>query len=115
MKLADHFGGLISNRLAITKNIFTLLKLEAKLAGASIGPLLFSGCILLVLLLSLWITVLALLGYLLFLALGNFLPVLGFVLLLNAIFTVIAFRALRIRAQRISFAKTRSLLISKSP
>lgn len=110
MNLFNSVGGLISSRLGFAKDIFTLFRLEAKLAGLNLYSVLISIISSLVLLLSIWITVVILIGYLVLFLGGNIIVALFTVLLLNCLLLALILRLLAIRLKQMSFEKTRACL-----
>ncbi|MFA5960299.1 MAG: hypothetical protein WC785_07260 [Tatlockia sp.] len=83
MHFFEHVEGYISSKITLAREIMTLARLEAQLAGLNVVPLLLHASLLLALILSLWPTVLVLIGYLLFLLTHKlYVSILG-VLLIN--------------------------------
>lgn len=108
MNLIEHLKGLVSSQAEVTKGIWTLFKLEAKLAGLNIVPLFVSLGAMIISFMTLWMTAMALLGYLIVVFSGNAI-VLGFIgiLLLNSGLLMFALKCMRTSIQRMSFEKTR--------
>jgi len=107
MELFQHIEGFIDNKIKIAKSFLLLIKLEAKLAGLSIIPLLLSLCMLFVALLTLWLTAMVLLGVAVLFFHGNSFTALFLILILNAILLFFLIKCISRNLKRMSFEKTR--------
>lgn len=107
MKVIEEIEGLVSSKLNVIKSTFAMFKLEAKLFGLSVFPLILNICFLFVILLSLWLCVMVSLGYLVLIISNSFLLAITLVLLLNVGLLVGALHYLRFNLTNMSFEKTR--------
>lgn len=107
MKVLEEIEGLVSSKLNVIKSTFAMFKLEAKLAGLSVFPLILNICILFVVLLTLWLSVMISAGYLVLLLCNNFLLSISAVLLLNIGLLVGTLKYLSFNLKNMSFVKTR--------
>ena len=107
MNILESLEGLFSSKLNLAKTLISLVKLEARLAGLSVFPLLLTICFLFVLLMTVWLSAMILLMYLISLTLKP--PVLAvvLVLLLNIGLLIIAIKYLIFNVRKMSFEKTR--------
>lgn len=113
MKLIDHLEGFISTRINIAKELFTLIRLEAKLAGLNVVPLLVNIGILFIIGLTLWPILMVLVAYLIYLLSENVLIAILGILALNLMIVWYLVRDSKIRAEQMSFAKTRKCFMSQ--
>lgn len=107
MKIFDQIQGLASNSLGIVKTVFSIMKLEAKLAGMSIYPFLLNICMLLIVLITLWCSIMVLMGYLIAVGTGYITLAIGSVLMLNLILSILLLSYLKFNLKCMSFEKTR--------
>ncbi|MBI2785313.1 MAG: hypothetical protein HYX60_02980 [Legionella longbeachae] len=107
MEAFKQLESLVTAKIDVVKSICSIIKLEAKLAGLSIFPLLLNICMLLVVLISVWLTTTLLLGYLIFLTSNHLLLSIGFVLLLNIGLLFALLKYLSFNLKSMSFQKTR--------
>ncbi|QDP72645.1 hypothetical protein FOG18_08795 [Legionella israelensis] len=110
MKAIDELTGLVSSKLEVFKAIFSLIKLEIRLAGLSVFPLLLNLCLLIVILLSTWISIMVLGGYALEKLFDSIFLALVSVCGLNILFFIILLRYLKFNLKKMSFEKTRQIL-----
>ncbi|KTD26843.1 hypothetical protein [Legionella israelensis] len=110
MKAIDELTGLVSSKLEVFKAIFSLIKLEIRLAGLSVFPLLLNLCLLIVILLSTWISIMVLGGYVLEKLFDSIFLALVSVCGLNILFFIILLRYLKFNLKKMSFEKTRQIL-----
>jgi hypothetical protein len=113
MNLLEALEGLVSGKLKIMESVINLMRLEARLAGQSILPLLLNLCLLGAVLLSLWASVSVLVGYGLFLFTHNILIALTGVCALNALLLLSLLKYLRFNLNNMSFEKTRNYFSPK--
>ena len=109
MPLLNELEGYVSSQFSAIKTALAMIKLEARLAGLSIYPLLINLCFLLVCLTSTWVILMVALGYLLFYFFGSLLLALFGVFLLNVITVTLLLVYLRFNLKQMSFQKTRAL------
>lgn len=99
---------LVSAKLSVIKTVFTIFRLEARLAGLSVFPLLLNVCLLLIVLMTVWLLSSLLIGYGILLASNSFFISLVVTFLLNlAVFWGLT-RYLAFNLKNMSFDKTRS-------
>jgi hypothetical protein len=110
MELLQHIEGFIDSKIRVAKTFLLLIKLEAKLAGLSIFPLLLNLCMVFIILLTLWLTVMALLGMTIFAFIGNSVVALFLVLVVNLVLLFFLNHFIKENLRRMSFAKTRESL-----
>ena len=114
MRLLNELEGYATSQFSAIKTALAMTKLEAKLAGLSIYPLLINVCFLLVCLTSTWVTVMVALGYVLFYFFGSLPLAFSGVFLLNIITAMLLLKYLRFNLKQMSFQKTRAYLSSNS-
>lgn len=113
MKLLNHFEGFISDSVKVAQSFISLIKLEAQLAMLSIYPLMLNVCMLLVILITVWLSVMVLLEFTIVFFMGNSLLAISIVLLLNLILLVFLIKSLTLNLNKMSFEKTRESLKNK--
>lgn len=99
-----------ASKFNITKDIFSLFKLEAKLAAMNIPGLLINISLLTVILLTIWMTLMLLLGDLIFSFTKQPLVAITSVLFINLLPIFFIIKDLKLRLQQMSFARTRDCL-----
>lgn len=99
---------LVSTRIHLVKTIFSVMRLEAQLAGLSVFPLVLNICLLLIVLMTFWIGISLLLGYEFFVISNNFLLSLVLVVLFNLGVLLGLAKYLTFNLKNMSFEKTRS-------
>ncbi|CDZ78317.1 hypothetical protein BN59_02627 [Legionella massiliensis] len=110
MKFLEHFEGIFSNKYALARDLFKLFKLEAKLAGLNLHPLLIDFSLLIAFAITLWFTVMLLAGDLVYIVTKNPLIAILVILFVNLIAFLILARDLKHRLQQMSFARTRDCI-----
>lgn len=110
MKVLSHLEGFISENIKVAKTFISLVKLEARLAGLSIFPLLLNLCMLIVITFGVWLSAMLLLQYFLQLWLGNYITSISLVFLFNLIIFFTLIKNVSLYLKRMSFAKTRESL-----
>ena len=113
MKFFEQIEGLVSNKLATLKTMHSIFKLEARLAGLSVYPLLLNLCMLFVVLITLWLSVMLLIGYFILLCFGSLLLAFIFISVLNLGLLFGLLKYLSFNLRNMSFEKTRTYLSSK--
>lgn len=108
MKLFEHIEGLASGYVGITKTVLSIIKLETRLAGLTVYPLILNICMLLIVLMTVWISVMGLIGYFVALAFGNALIVISSILAINIVLLIILLFYLKYNLKNMSFEKTRA-------
>lgn len=102
--------GLASNKLEEMKSFISMIKLEAKLAGLSVFPLIVNVCMLFVILITIWLTAMCMLGFAVIWAYDSTIIGLASVLLFNTILLGLLFIYLNFNLKKMSFEKTRKYL-----
>ncbi|WP_454781901.1 hypothetical protein [Legionella sp. WA2022007384] len=122
MEVLKQLEGLIAAKISVFKTVCSLIRLEARLAGLSLFPLLLNICMLFVVLITAWLTAMFLTGYLVFLVLGywelliphRFLVSISLVFLLNGGLLLGLLKYLSFNLNSMSFPKTREFFSQKS-
>lgn len=114
MEALKQLEALVAAKISVIKTAWSLMRLEAKLAGLSVFPLLLNICMLFVVLITLWLTAMFLVGYLAFWASNRFLLSISLVLLLNIGFLLGLLKYLSFNLKCMSFPKTREYFSEKS-
>ncbi|WP_133136708.1 hypothetical protein [Legionella rowbothamii] len=99
---------LVSTRINLVKTIFSVMRLEARLAGLTVFPLVLNICLLLIVLMTFWIGISLLLGYEFFVLSNNFLLSVVLVVLFNLGVLLALAKYLTFNLKNMSFEKTRS-------
>ncbi|KGP62663.1 hypothetical protein EP47_10580 [Legionella norrlandica] len=113
MNIIEELEGLISSKLGVIKTIIIIFRLEAKLFGLSIYPLLLNLVMILVVLMTIWLSAMLFLGYSMMLVCDNPLYVLGFVLVFNLMLMFGLFKYMQFNLKNMSFEKTRDYFSNK--
>ncbi|CEG56977.1 hypothetical protein [Legionella fallonii] len=112
-KFFEHIEGLVNSKISVLKTLFSIFKLEARLAGLSVYPLLLNVCMLFVILITLWLSTMLVIGYLAMLFLQTLLQATLFIILVNLILFFILLKYLTFNLSNMSFEKTRAYLSPK--
>lgn len=107
MEALKQLEALIAAKISVIKTVLVLFRLEARLAGLSVFPLLMNICMLLVIFMSVWLTAMFLLGYVVAWTLNSLLWALVFILLLNLGLLFGLSKYLSYNLNNMSFQKTR--------
>ena len=113
MKVLEELSGLVSSKIEVMKTIFSIFKLEARLAGLSIFPILITMCLLLALLVIIWFSAMVLLGSLILMTWSDIFIAINSVLFLNVLLFLGLLKYLSFNLKQMSFAKTRELITKK--
>ena len=113
MSLFVEIENLVSAKLAVVKTAATILKLETKLAGLTVYPLLLNLCLLLVGLFGIWTSSMLAIGYLLALWVHNILLCILGILFLNLGIVCGLLKYLSFNLKNMSFEKTRKFMSNK--
>ena len=113
MKIVDEFDGLVTSYVGLLKSIISIVKLETRLARQSIFPLLLNVSMIAVIIMTLWMSTMALLGYCVVLAFDTILGALCFVVILNLSVLFGLFKYLQFNLKNMSFRKTRAYFSGK--
>lgn len=112
-KFFEQIEGLINSKISVFKTLFSIFKLEARLAGLSVYPLLLNVCLLFVILITLWLSIMLVIGCCAMLFLHTILQATFFIILLNLILFFILLKYLTFNLSNMSFEKTRAYLSPK--
>lgn len=110
MNAIDELSGFVSSKLQVIYAIVSIIKLETRLAGLSILPLLVNLCVLLIVLMSTWALIMLVLGYAFYLYFANLLFSLLAICLINCLMLIVLIRYLAFNLKNMSFEKTRELI-----
>ena len=113
IKFFEHLEGLISGNVTLVKTYLSLIRLETRLAGLSVFPLILTVCMLMVLLTAVWLSSMALLTYSCAILLDSLLMAFFLVLFLNLVLLLIVTKYLMFTLRNMSFEKTRAFLFQK--
>jgi hypothetical protein len=113
MKFFEQLEGLVSSKLATLKTIQSIFKLEARLAGLSVYPLLLNLCMLFVVLITFWLSAMLLIGYFALLYFGSVHLAIILIVFLNLGLLLALLKYLSFNLTNMSFEKTRTYLSSK--
>ncbi len=114
MRLIEEAVGLVSSQFHLIKACLSITRLEAKLAGLSVYPMLVLVCLLMVCLMGLWCSSLLFFGVVLMQALENLMLVTGLICSMNALLLAVILGYLHRYLKRMSFEKTRAYLANHS-
>lgn len=110
MSLIRRLERMIANKFGISSDLFQLFKLEAKLAGMSLPSFMVYLGLLIPVAISLWLSLMILLGYGVYLATQQPVFAIAAVFILNLLITILLLIGLKRRSQEMSFARTRDCL-----
>ena len=113
MEILEEIKGLISSKIGVIKTVFAIIKLETRLAGLSVYPLLLNVCMLFVVLMLLCFSCLLWLGYFIIFMVGNIHIAIGSIIFVNVVLLVGLFKYLMFNLQKMSFEKTRAFISKK--
>lgn len=110
MQALDELTGLFSSKIAVIKTLAAMVKLETRLAGLSIFPLLLNLCILIAVAMTLWFTGMILIGYGVHYLYNSMLLAIVSVFILNVILSIILIKFMLYNLRNMSFERTRKFL-----
>ena len=110
MSLFAEIESLVSAQMDVVKTAVSILKLETRLAGLSVYPLLLTLCLLLIGLMGVWTCAMLALGYVLALVVPNTLLCILALLVLNTGIVFGLLRYLLFNLRNMSFEKTRQYI-----
>lgn len=110
MRFIDEAAGLVSSKFEEVSELFSLAKLEAKLAEMSIIPFVVNLLLLFIILMTAWFTTMVMLAFVLAQALQSALLAGASILGINVVFFILFLIRLKINFRRMTFAKTRLYL-----
>ena len=108
MKIFEHLEGLASSYVGVTKTVLSIIKLETRLAGLTVYPLIINTCMVLIVLMTIWVSLMCLIGFLILHAFGNPLMAMSCVLALNIALLIILLFYLNYNLKNMSFEKSRA-------
>ena len=114
MKFLTHLDNYFGNRFRIASKLWALFKLEAKLAGLNVLPCVIGIVVLIPLILTLWLMIMLLIGYLIYLLTANILTAIIILLVINCLFIGLVLNNVKRYLRQMSFARTRSCLTHES-
>lgn len=107
MSVIEEIEGYVSSKVKGIKTLFLMISLEAKLARLSIFPLIINVCMLFVVLITLWSSLMLLIGYFTILTFNNYFMAIGIIVLLNLALLFGLLKYLTYNLSNMSFEKTR--------
>lgn len=107
MGVLDELEGLIVNKWGSIKTLMSMTKLEVRLARLSLFPLVINVCMLLIVLMIIWMSAMAMLGYGVWLTYHSIMAAFGSVLLFNLVLLSLLRRYLLFNIRKMSFEQTR--------
>ena len=110
MNILEEINGLVSNKIGVIKSVISIIKLETRLAGLSIYPLLLNVCMLIIVLIAIWFSCMLLLGYFTLSLFDNMITAISSILFLNVVLFVGLLKYLMFNLQKMSFEKTREFI-----
>jgi hypothetical protein len=113
MKFIDEVEGYVSGQFNLIKNFVSLIKLEARLAGLTIVPLIVNVMMICIIIITLWLSFMTLLGYLIIVTLNNYWLAIGSIVLVNLLMLGGLIKYLTYNLKAMSFEKTRNYLSHK--
>lgn len=105
MKFFEELESYFSGQFNSLRMLFSLMKLEAKLAGLSVAPVIISLCMLFVILITSWASLMVLLGYCIFILSNSFWLALSSILLLNILALYLLLKYFLLNLKAMSFEK----------
>ena len=108
MKIFEHLEGLASSDVGITKTVLSIIKLETRLAGLTVYPLIINICMVLIVLMTIWVSLMCLIGFFISHAFESPLIALSSVLGLNVFLLIILLFYLNYNLKNMSFEKSRA-------
>lgn len=113
MSVLKEVEGLISSKIDVFKTAFSMMKMEATLAGLSLYPLVLNVCLLLVVLMTTWLFAMLLLAYFSTVAFNNMVLSLLSIVILNGLLLAGLMKYLLFNLRKMSFEKTREFISKK--
>ncbi|KTC83594.1 hypothetical protein [Legionella cincinnatiensis] len=114
MEAFKQLEALIAAKISIIRTVLSVFRLEARLAGLSVFPLLLNICMLLVIFITVWLTAMFLLGYFVALTSNSLFLALVLILLLNIGLLLGLTKYLSYNLSNMSFQKTREYFSQQS-
>ncbi len=114
MEVFKQLEALIAAKISVIRTALCIFRLEARLAGLSVFPLLLNICMLLVICITVWLTAMFLLGYFVALSSKSLILALFLILLLNIGLLLGLTKYLSYNLNNMSFQKTREYFSQQS-
>ncbi|KTD54290.1 hypothetical protein Lsai_3112 [Legionella sainthelensi] len=114
MEVFKQLEALIAAKISVIRTALCIFRLEARLAGLSVFPLLLNICMLLVICITVWLTAMFLLGYFVALSSKSLILALFLILLLNIGLLLGLTKYLSYNLNNMSFPKTREYFSQQS-
>ena len=111
MKLFEEIEGLVSNKIGIMKTMISIVKLETRLAGLSVYPLILNICAVLIVSMGIWLTSMVLIGHSISVWSGNISLGITAVLSLNILMLLGLLKYMSFNIKNMGFEKTRAYLL----
>jgi len=108
MKPLDELENFASSKWGVATSLFSLIKLEARLAGLSIVPLLLNLFMLFIVLITVWLAAMVLLGYGVMQFSNNGFIAISSILLINIVVFALLIKFVLSNLKNMSFEKTRN-------
>ncbi|MCX7090797.1 MAG: hypothetical protein NTU48_05040 [Legionellales bacterium] len=108
MNLVEDIEGLVSNKIEIFKTIFAIVKLETRLVGLSIVPLILNIAMILVAVMTIWSSLMLVIGYTLMHWFSSFIVSVFGIMSFNVLIAFALFKYLSFNLKSMSFEKTRA-------
>lgn len=108
MNILEQLDGLVSAKIGELNALFGLFKLEARLAGLTVFPLLLNLCLMLIILTGVWLSFMIVLGSLIFTYYPNLLVTASSVFILNISLLFGLVKYLQNNLRNLSFVHTRA-------
>lgn len=113
MKLFDQIEGFASSFFSTISALFSIIKLEARLAGLSVYPLLLNLCMLFIVLMTIWLSSMVLMVYYLIIVSGSLVMAIGMMTLLNIGLFLLLLKYMQFNLRNMSFVKSRAYFSKK--
>ena len=107
MAIFEHIEGLVASKWGILQSAIALIKLEARLAGLSVYPLLLNICLIFIVVTTLWLSAMLLLGCFFAATFDNYVISISLIIVLNLSLFFLLLRYLSFNLKKMSFEKTR--------
>lgn len=107
IEFIEHVEGIIVSKVSLLKDFYALIKLEARLAGMNVIPLMICCALMFALITGFGLTLISLTGYILFLLTDNLMIVMSLLLLIMIIGMFFVARVALGCIRQMSFERTR--------
>lgn len=113
MKFFEELENYFSGQFYSLKMLLSLIRLEAKLAGLTVVPLIINLCMLFVILITFWASLMVLLGYAVFTQFNSYWLAISSTLFFNVLMLAVLLKYFAHNLKAMSFEKTRRYLNSQ--